>query len=87
MGKLVQKIPLDSETLSLCECTDGFWLWDETREINLSMRAKTPTAAFVEALHYYQRRLKDVESAYGSLKASVDTFVATHCEHSDHEEN
>lgn len=54
----------------------GFWLYDETRGMNLSMRAKTPQDAFVEALTYYQRRLAEVEAAHKSLTAKVDAFIA-----------
>lgn len=46
-----------SETLTLSECTDGFWLFDKTQGSNLSMRAATPTGALVEAVTYYQRQL------------------------------
>lgn len=30
-----------TKTLTLSECSDGFWLYDETRGMNLSMRART----------------------------------------------
>ena len=65
-----------SPTLALSECTDGFWLWDQTRGMNLSMRAKSSNDAFVEALHYYQRRLSEVEQAYKELSTKVDAFVS-----------
>ena len=74
MGKVISNIKL-SETLDLSEQTDGFWLWDETRDMNISMRAKTSTDAFVEALGYYQERLIEVESAYNILQAKVSAFV------------
>jgi len=54
-----------SGTLTLCEYTNprngsyGFWLHDKTRGMNLSIRAKTAEAAFVEALTYYQGRLME----------------------------
>lgn len=64
-----------SDTLSITECTDGFWLYDETRGMNLAMKAKTSEEAFLDALDYYQNRLKEVESNYSSLKAKVDHFV------------
>jgi hypothetical protein len=65
-----------SETLSLTECRDGFWLYDYTRGMNLSMRAKTPQDAFLEALRYYQKRLADVEREHRELVAKVDAFVS-----------
>lgn len=65
-----------TDTLELSECHDGFWLYDETRGMNLSMRAKTPTDALVEALDYYQRRLSEVETAHLNLRGLVDAFVS-----------
>lgn len=64
-----------SETLNLAECHDGWWLWDDTRGMNLSMKAKTSEVAFVEALTYYQRRLKEVEKELATLNAHVELFV------------
>lgn len=75
MVKPISTIKL-SDTLHISECRDGFWLYDKTRGMNLSMRAKSPTDAFVEALTYYQRRLGEVEQAHTSLQARVDAFVA-----------
>ena len=74
MSKVISSKVLN-KTLTLTECTDGFWLYDFTRSKNLSMRAKTEEAAYVEALEYYQRRLQEVENSYASLKAKVDHFV------------
>lgn len=70
-------------TLGLSECHDGYWLYDKTRGINLSMRAKTPTDAFVEALGYYQRRLADVERDHKALSTKVDAFVAQFADDAD----
>ena len=70
-----------SPTLGLSEYADprngnfGFWLYDETRRMNLAMRAKTERDAFVEALHYYQKRLTEVEQAHRELTQKVDAFV------------
>lgn len=71
-----------SETLSLCEYTSprngsfGFWLYDKTRGMNLAVRAKTETQAFVDALTYYQKRLLEVEAAHKTLSEKVNGFVA-----------
>jgi hypothetical protein len=65
-----------TETLGLTECNDGFWLYDKTRGMNLSMRAKTPQDAFVEALTYYQRRLQEVETKHKDMGEKVLAFVA-----------
>lgn len=74
MSKVISEKDL-SATLSLSECSDGFWLWDETRQMNLAMKSKSPESALVEAITYYQRRLKEVESDYKSLKAKVESFI------------
>ena len=71
--------PLKSEklsaTISLSECTDGFWLYDKTRGMNLAMREESKDLAFLVALEYYQKRLQDVESEYKTLKTKVDNFI------------
>lgn len=65
-----------SDTLTLTEQRDGWWLWDSTRGMNLAMRARTERDAFVEALTYYQRRMLIVDKDYKNLRANVDAFVA-----------
>ena len=65
-----------TDTLTLYEHHDGFWLYDKTRGMNLSMHAKTPTDAFVAALTHYQRKLSEVETAHRKLSGLVDTFVS-----------
>lgn len=70
-----------SPTLGLSEYTNprngsfGFWLYDKTRGMNLSMRAKTERDALVEALSYYQEQLTKVEQAHLALTQKVDAFV------------
>lgn len=75
MGKFIASV-LETDTIKLSQQTDGYWLWDETRGMNLAMYAKTPEAAFVKALEYYQNRLLTVESKYNSLQTKVDQFVS-----------
>jgi len=70
-------------SISLSECNDGFWLYDSTRGMNLSMRAKTRDAAFIEALEYYQKRLTKVESDYQEMKDKVDKFVSLFSDNED----
>jgi hypothetical protein len=75
------------ETLTLCEYKApenwhyqtgnyGFWLYDNTRRMNLAIRAPTAEAAFVKALQYYQKRLLEVEAEHKSLREKVDSFLA-----------
>ncbi|WOL23056.1 hypothetical protein [Escherichia phage vB_EcoM_JNE01] len=82
MSKVISYTAL-SKTLSISQCTDGYWLFDETRGMNLAMRAKTAEAAYIQALEYYQERLKEVEEDYKSLKAKVDHFVGQFNEEDD----
>lgn len=72
-----------SSKLALTESTDGWWLYDETRGMNLAMRAKTEQAAFVEALTYYQDRLSRVESELKDLSSKVNAFVSQFAEDDD----
>lgn len=74
MGKYISTKKL-TDTLSLSECTDGFWLHDKTRGMNISMRAKTEELAFTEALTYYQKRMLDIETKYKDLQTKVDSFL------------
>ena len=82
MSKPPDNVVALSDTLTLCEYTSprngsfGFWLYDKTRGMNLSIRAKSSTEAFVEALSYYQERLAKVENEHRALTVKVDAFVA-----------
>lgn len=66
-----------NETLQLSKDPnkEEYWLYDITREMNLSMRAKTERGAFVEALTYYQKRLIKVEKEFAVLNKKVYTFI------------
>lgn len=64
-----------TETIYLSERPDGWWLYDATRGMNLSMRAASAQAAFVESITYYQKRLAKVEDEHRRLTAKVDAFV------------
>lgn len=72
-----------SDTLNICECHDGFWLYDETRGMNLAMRAKSRDEAFTEALTYYQERLKELEEKHGDLVRKVNSFIGQFSEEED----
>ena len=64
-----------TDTISLTEQKDGFWLYDKTRGMNLAMRAETEQAAFLEALSYYQKRMKKIESELASLRSAAEIFA------------
>ena len=54
----------------------GFWLWDEARGMNLSMRAESERAALIDALEYYQRRLLDVEEDNKLFRKTLQTVAS-----------
>lgn len=86
MPKQISKAEL-TDTITLSEYTDGWWLWDDTRGMNLSMHASTAQQAFVETIGYYQRRLTQVEGELKELRTKVDAFVSQVHECPDEEEN
>ena len=75
MSKVIRKI-FKIDTLSLHECTDGYYLYDYVVGMNISMRAKTEQDAYIEALLYYQRRLVEVKTDYKTLNNKVETFLS-----------
>jgi len=74
-----------SATLHLSECHDGFWLYDDTRKMNLALRAKTREAALLHALSYYQEELGRVEKKRKALHVVVESFVESLKETNDDE--
>lgn len=74
MSKVIRKV-FKIDTLSLHECTDGYYLYDYVVGMNISMRAKTEQDAYIEALLYYQRRLFEVKTDYKTLNAKVESFL------------
>lgn len=73
-----------SAKLDLTECKDGFWLYDKSRGMNLAMRACSERNAFVEALTYYQDRLKELESKYKELGLKVEAFIGEFTEEDEY---
>lgn len=74
MGKVVASFVV-LPTLQLTEQTDGYWLWDTTRQMNLAMRAETAEGALIEAIKYYQNRCANVERTLNKLTEHVNHFV------------
>lgn len=66
-----------TNTLSISECQDGFWLYDYTRGMNLAMHAKTERDAFTEAITYYQKRTNELEEKFEVLNNSVQNFISS----------
>ncbi len=66
---------MNAPKISITARPNGFWLYDETRSMNLSMRASSKEAALLEALAYYQEHLLAVEKAHDALRVRVAAFV------------
>lgn len=75
MGTKAISVKKLTDTLSIAECKDGFYLYDKTQGMNISMHSKTEELAFVEALTYYQKRMLEIEKSYKDLHTKVDNFV------------
>ncbi len=72
--KAIRSIKL-TDTLTISECKDGYWLYDKTRGMNLSMKAKTEQDAYVDAITYYQKRCAEIEQKKKKLYDSVNNFI------------
>lgn len=75
MSKTIRKV-FKIDTLSLNECTDGYFLYDYVIGMNISMRAKTEQDAYIEALLYYQKKLTEVKKDYKLLNEKVENFIS-----------
>ena len=75
MAKFIRSV-FKTDTLSLSECNDGFYLYDYIVGMNLSMRAKTEQDAYIEALIYYQKSLKESQLRYKDMSTKVENFVS-----------
>ena len=74
--KAIRSIKL-TDTLIISECKDGYWLYDKTRGMNLSMRAKTEQDAYVDAITYYQKRCAEIELKKKKLYDNVNNFIGS----------
>lgn len=74
-----------SDSVAITECSDGWWLYDETRGMNLAIRAKGRDAALIDAITYYQRRLAELETEHRCLSGRVDAFVSLFVQDKDGE--
>lgn len=75
MAKAIRTV-FKIDTLSLVECTDGYFLYDTVVGMNISMRAKTEQDACIEALLYYQRKLVKAKADYKILNDKVENFLS-----------
>ena len=80
MSQKADIVHYQGNNISICEFynggSKGFWIYDDTRGMNLTMRAKTERDAFIESIVYYQKRLAEVEGELRELSKKVDSFVS-----------
>lgn len=72
--KAIRTIKL-SDTLTLSEFKNGYWLYDKTRGMNLAMKAKTEQDAYVKAITYYQKRCAEIELKKNKMYDNVNKFI------------
>ena len=72
--KAIRSIKL-TDTLTISECKDGYYLYDKTRGMNLAMRAETEQDAYVKAITYYQKRCAEIELKKKKLYDNVNNFI------------
>lgn len=82
MGKLVRNT-VKTDTLTLTECTDGYYLWDNIAGFNIAVHAKDEQQAFIEGLEYYQRYHTKLQKEYKELNNKVNSFLCQFSEDND----
>jgi hypothetical protein len=75
MAKFIRGV-FNNDTLNVCECNDGYWVYDKIQKYNIVMRAKTEQDAFVEAILHHQKRLKEKTDSLKELESKVYGFVS-----------
>lgn len=76
MGKAIRTV-FKVDTFSLCECSDGYYLYDKVLGMNISMRAKTEQDACIEGLLYYQKKSVESKKIYKDLNDKVWNFISS----------
>lgn len=84
MAKFIKEI-FKNDNFSLSECSDGFYLYDYIREMNIAMRAKNEQEAYIEALIYYQKRLSILEYNHRDLQKKVQAFISQFVDENENE--
>lgn len=75
MGKAIRNV-FKIDTLSLVECTDGYYLYDTIIGMNIAMHEKTEQDACIKALLYYQKTLQTIKVDYQTLESKVSHFIS-----------
>jgi len=74
MGKVIRNV-FKSDTLTLTECTDGYYLWDKVAGFNIAIHAKSEQQALIDGLDYYQRYHSKLQKEHKELINKVESFL------------
>jgi len=74
MGKAIRNV-FKTDTLTLTECTDGYYLWDKVAGFNIAIHAKSEQQALIDGLDYYQRYHSKLKKEYKELNDKVESFL------------
>ena len=70
-----------TDTLTLSERKDGFWLYDTTETWHIAARAESRDEAFIKAIEYYRHGLREQKKRkYEELRRKVEGFVTQFAE-------
>lgn len=64
-----------TDTLTLSQCTDGYWLCDTQLGYNTAMSCKTEREAFISAINEYKRKLTNLKKADKVLREAAENFI------------
>lgn len=74
MAKCISSRKL-TDTISLAEYNDGFYIYDKIAGYNIVMRAKTEENAFIMALEHYQKKHLLLKGEHSDLRSKVNAFI------------
>lgn len=74
MGKTIRNV-FKTETLTLTECRDGYYLWDKVAGFNITIQAKSEQQALIEGIECYQRYYSKLQKEHKELSNKVDSFL------------
>jgi len=75
MGRAIRNV-FKTDTLTLTECTDGYYLWDNVASFNIAIHAKSEQQALIDGLNYYQNYHSKLKKEHKDLNDKVQNFLS-----------
>ena len=72
-----------TKNLNLSRGSDGYWLYDEARGMNIAMRSNSERDACLDALRYYQFKVDALEKERKELKTALNKITELASPHSE----